>query len=100
MDWRASSAKAVAMTKIPPGLLPEGLSDRLPPQAEATARLVRHVLDTVASHGYQRIMPPLAALEQDQVAGQQSAGSKAMLRLRAPPTQRMMELRPDRKAKG
>ncbi len=26
---------------IPPGLLPEGLRDRLPPQAEATAALVR-----------------------------------------------------------
>src|SRR3546814_10314948 len=76
LDWRASSAKAVAMTKIPPGLLPEGLSDRLPPQAEASARLVRHVLDTVASHGYQRIMPPLAEFEQDLVARLQSAGSQ------------------------
>src|SRR3546814_1753042 len=69
------------MTKIPPGLLPEGLSDRLPPQAEASARLVRHVLDTVASHGYQRIMPPLAEFEQDLVARLQSAGSQDLLRI-------------------
>src|SRR3546814_13725806 len=83
LDWRASSAKAVAMTKIPPGLLPEGLSDRLPPQAEASARLVRHVLDTVASHGYQRIMPPLAEFEQDLVARLPSAGSQALQHERA-----------------
>ena len=51
------------MTMIPPSLLPEGLSDRLPPQAEASARLARRVLDTVATHGYERVMPPLAEFE-------------------------------------
>src|SRR3546814_17815306 len=86
MDWRASSAKAVAMTKIPPGLLPEGLSDRLPPQAEASARLVRHVLDTVASHGYQRSRPPLAEFEQALVARMQSAAPQDLLSIIDPLT--------------
>ena len=83
------------MTKIPPGLLPEGLSDRLPPQAEAAAQLVRHVLDTVSSHGYQRVMPPLAEFEQNLVARLQSARAQDLLRVVDPLSQRMMALRPD-----
>lgn len=83
------------MTKIPPGLLPEGLSDRLPPQAEASARLVRHVIDTVSSHGYQRVMPPLAEFEQNLVARLQSARAQDLLRVVDPLSQRMMALRPD-----
>src|SRR3546814_17304783 len=83
---------------MPPVLLPEGLSDRLPPQAEASARLVRPVLDTVASHGYKRIMPPLAEFEQDLVARLQSAGSQDLLRIIDPLSQRMMSLRPDQTA--
>lgn len=83
------------MTRIPPGLLPEGLSDRLPPQAEASARLVRHVIDTVSSHGYQRVMPPLAEFEQNLVARLQSARAQDLLRVVDPLSQRMMALRPD-----
>src|SRR5688572_10049165 len=83
------------MTKIPPGLLPEGLSDRLPPQAEASARLVRNVLDTVSSHGYQRVMPPLAEFEQTLVARLQSARAQDLLRVVDPVSQRMLALRPD-----
>jgi len=83
------------MTKIPPGLLPEGLSDRLPPQAEASARLVRNVLDTVSSHGYQRAMPPLAEFEQTLVARLQSARAQDLLRVVDPVSQRMLALRPD-----
>lgn len=83
------------MINIPPGLLPEGLSDRLPPQAEASARLVRHVLDTVSSHGYQRVMPPLAEFEQNLAARLQSARAQDLLRVVDPLSQRMMALRPD-----
>ena len=36
----------------PPGLLPEGYRDRLPPQADASARLVRGVLDTAAAYAH------------------------------------------------
>lgn len=44
-------------------LLPTGFRDRLPPEADASARLVRAILDTVASHGYERVQPPLAEFE-------------------------------------
>ncbi len=77
------------------GLLPEGLSDRLPPQAEASARLVRDVLDTVAAHGYARVMPPLAEFEEVLTARLQSARAEDLLRVIDPVSQRSLALRPD-----
>jgi ATP phosphoribosyltransferase regulatory subunit len=83
------------MTQIPSGLLPEGLSDRLPPQAEASARLVRHVLDTVEAHGYGRVMPPLAEFEETLVARLKSARAQDLLRVVDPVSQRTLAVRPD-----
>jgi ATP phosphoribosyltransferase regulatory subunit len=84
------------MTSIlPPGLLPEGLSDRLPPVAEASARLTRDVLDTVAAHGYGRVMPPMAEFEETLTRRLQSAGAEDLLRLVDPISQRTLALRPD-----
>jgi ATP phosphoribosyltransferase regulatory subunit len=83
------------MTTIPPGLLPEGLSDRLPPQAEASARLARRVLDTVATHGYERVMPPLAEFEDTLTQRLKSARAQDLLRVVDPVSQRSLALRPD-----
>jgi ATP phosphoribosyltransferase regulatory subunit len=83
------------MTTIPPGLLPEGLSDRLPPQAEASARLARRVLDTVATHGYERVMPPLAEFEDTLTQRLKSARVQDLLRVVDPVSQRSLALRPD-----
>lgn len=77
------------------GLLPEGLSDRLPPQAEASARLVRAALDAVAAHGYQRVMPPLAEFEATLVGRLQSADVEDLIRAIDPVSQRTLALRPD-----
>src|SRR3546814_1604680 len=51
--------RASAMTKAP-ALLPEGLRDRLPQQAEAASRVTRALVDAMRSHGYGRVAPPLA----------------------------------------
>lgn len=92
----AESAKARRMTEtIAPGLLPEGLADRLPPQAEASARLVREVLDTVACHGYRRVMPALAEFEETLVARLQSAKAEDLCRAVDPASQRTLAIRPD-----
>jgi len=80
---------------IAPGLLPEGLADRLPPKAEASARLVREVLDTVASHGYRRVMPALAEFEETLATRLQSAGIQDLLRAVDPVSQRTLAIRPD-----
>lgn len=77
------------------GLLPEGLSDRLPPQAEASVRLVRDVLDCVNAHGYARVMPPLAEFEETLVARLKSARAQDLLRAVDPVSQRTLALRPD-----
>jgi ATP phosphoribosyltransferase regulatory subunit len=80
---------------IPPGLLPEGLSDRLPPQAEASARLTRRVLDAVATHGYERVMPPLAEFEDTLTQRLKSTRAQDLLRVVDPVSQRTLALRPD-----
>lgn len=83
------------MTMIPPSLLPEGLSDRLPPQAEASARLARRVLDTVATHGYERVMPPLAEFEDTLTQRLKSMRARDLVRAVDPVSQRSLALRPD-----
>lgn len=83
------------MTMIPPGLLPEGLSDRLPPQAEASARLARRVLDTVAAHGYERVMPPLAEFEDTLTQRLKSMRAQDLVRAVDPVSQRNLAFRPD-----
>lgn len=77
------------------GLLPEGLRDRLPPEAEAAARILRAVLDCVAAHGYARVSPPLAEFEEELVGRLKSARSKDLLRFVDPVSQRTLALRPD-----
>ena len=79
-----------------PGLLPEGLRDRLPPQAEAAARLTRVLLATVASHGYALVQPPLIEYEES-LAGRLggSATRRDLLRFVDPVSQRTLALRPD-----
>jgi len=46
-----------------PSLLPEGLRDRLPPEAEALGRVRGAVLTTTELNGYARVEPPLAEFE-------------------------------------
>ena len=43
------------MTRFTPKLLPEGLRDRLPDEAEAASRVTRALIDVMSSHGYRRI---------------------------------------------
>ena len=83
------------MNTIPPGLLPEGLSDRLPPQAQASALLVRRVLDTVATHGYERVMPPLAEFEDTLTQRLTSMRAQDLVRVVDPVSQRTLAFRPD-----
>jgi ATP phosphoribosyltransferase regulatory subunit len=71
-------------------LLPTGFRDRLPPEADASSRLVRAILDTVAGYGYERVQPPLAEFEAS------LAGGKAnLLRFVDPVSGEMMAVRSD-----
>ncbi|MEY2928111.1 MAG: hypothetical protein RL367_2588 [Pseudomonadota bacterium] len=71
-------------------LLPTGFRDRLPPEADASARLVRAILDTVAAWGYERVQPPLAEFESGL-----TACSPDSLRFVDPVSGRMMVVRTD-----
>jgi ATP phosphoribosyltransferase regulatory subunit len=71
-------------------LLPTGFRDRLPPEADASARLVRSVLDTIASYGYERVQPPLAEFE----AGMEGSG-RDRLRFVDPVSGETMAVRSD-----
>lgn len=83
------------MTDITAGLLPEGLRDRLPPQAEAAASLMRGLLDHVAAHGYERVQPPLVEYEESLIGRLGVTGRNALLRFVDPASQHTLALRPD-----
>lgn len=76
-------------------LLPEGLRDRLPPEAEAAAAILRAALDAIASHGYERVAPPLAEFEESLVGRLKAASARDLLRVVDPVSQRTLALRPD-----
>ncbi|MDB5683030.1 MAG: tRNA synthetase, class [Sphingomonas bacterium] len=80
---------------IAPGLLPEGLRDRLPPQAEAASRLMHRVIVAIGRHGYERVSPPLAEFEEQLVGRLKSARPQDLLRFVDPVSQRTLALRPD-----
>lgn len=81
--------------RTPSNLLPEGFHDALPPYAEAASRLERDVLDTLASHGYARVTPPLAEYEDGLTERMQGASRSDLMRFVDPISQRTLALRPD-----
>src|SRR5580692_12149306 len=78
-----------------PGLLPPGLRDLLPPDAETEASAVEALMDVFAAHGYQRVKPPLLEFEDSLLAGSGAAVADQTFRLMDPESQRMMGLRAD-----
>src|SRR6476469_6982256 len=78
-----------------PALLPAGLRDLLPPDAETEASAVEALMDVFAAHGYQRVKPPLLEFEDSLLAGSGAAVAEQTFRLMDPVSQRMMGLRAD-----
>lgn len=78
-----------------PALLPAGLIDLLPPDAETEAAAVFDITGAFAAHGYQRVKPPLLEFEDTLLAGSGLAMSDQTFRLMDPDTRRMMGLRAD-----
>jgi ATP phosphoribosyltransferase regulatory subunit len=78
-----------------PALLPAGLRDILPPEAELEARSVETIMDCFASHGYQRVKPPLLEFEESLFSASGAATAEQTFRLMDPDSQRMMGLRAD-----
>ena len=78
-----------------PALLPAGLRDLLPPDAETEASAVESLMEVFAGHGYQRVKPPLLEFEDSLLAGSGAAVAEQTFRLMDPESQRMMGLRAD-----
>lgn len=76
-------------------LLPSGLRDLLPPEAEVEAATVAALMETFAAHGYQRVKPPLIEFEDGLLAGSGAAMTDQTFRVMDPDTHRMMGLRAD-----
>jgi len=77
------------------GLLPQGLRDLLPPQAAIEADLVERLMAVLASHGYERVEPPLIEFEDSLLSGAGAAMAKETFRLMDPVSQRMVGMRAD-----
>lgn len=80
---------------LPPGLLPEGLRDRLPPAAEAEAGLARTMMAVFAAHGHNRVNPPLVEYEESLGSRLASAQRRELLRFTDPISQHTLALRSD-----
>ncbi len=78
-----------------PALLPAGLRDLLPPDAQTEAASVETLMAVFASHGYARVKPPLMEFEDNLLAGAGAATADQTFRIMDPDSHRMMALRAD-----
>lgn len=80
---------------LPPGLLPEGLHDLLPPMAEAEAALCTELMAVFAAHGHERVSPPLVEYEESLGSRLASSARRELLRFTDPVSQHTLALRSD-----
>jgi len=78
-----------------PDLLPEGLSDRLPPLAAEAARVTRAMSDVLAGHGYDPVQPPLVEFERSLSSRMAGVQRRNMIRFVDPASLRTLALRSD-----
>ena len=83
------------MTSSDQVLLPAGLADLLPPDAEREEAASRALVDVFRSHGYEAVRPPLLEFEASLTAGLGAAGAGSTFRLMDPHSQRMLGVRAD-----
>ena len=77
------------------GLLPEGFHDRLPPAADAAARLEGYVLGVARLYGYEQVDPPLAEFADALSARLKAGRMNDAVRFVDPVSQRTLAIRPD-----
>jgi ATP phosphoribosyltransferase regulatory subunit len=76
-------------------LLPTGMHDLLPPEAEAEAQVVARLMMVLAAHGYERVKPPLVEFEETLFSGAGAAMATATFRMMDPASHRMIGVRAD-----
>lgn len=84
------------MKKNHPSLLPNGLLDLLPPQAETEARVIDTFMQSFSAFGYNRVKPPLVEFEDSLLgAGPGQSLAPQTFRMMDPVSGRMMGVRAD-----
>src|SRR5690349_14527793 len=78
-----------------PALLPAGLYDLLPPEAEIEAALTARLMGVLAAHGYERVKPPLVEFEDTLLAGAGTTMAGDTFRTMDPSSHRMVAVRAD-----
>jgi ATP phosphoribosyltransferase regulatory subunit len=76
-------------------LLPAGMRDVLPPDAEIEASATEQLVACFSSFGYERVKPPLIEFEESLLSGGGAAMSGQTFRIMDPISQRMMGVRAD-----
>src|SRR5881394_4557081 len=78
-----------------PALLPAGLYDLLPAEAQVEAEVTARLTGVLASHGYERVKPPLVEFEETLLSGAGSAMASDTFRMMDPISHRMIGVRAD-----
>ena len=78
-----------------PALLPAGLYDLLPPEAEIEAAVTARLMGVLAAHGYERVKPPLVEFEETLLGGAGTAMASDTFRTMDPTSHRMVGVRAD-----
>jgi len=76
-------------------LLPTGLTDLLPPDADREEAITRQLLDHFSRYGYQRVKPPLLEFEDGLLDGVGAVHADQTFRVMDPASQRMLGVRAD-----
>src|SRR5713226_10040873 len=76
-------------------LLPAGLYDLLPPEAEIEAAVTARLMGVLTAYGYERVTPPLVEFEETLLAGAGAAMASDTFRTMDPVSHRMIGLRAD-----
>jgi ATP phosphoribosyltransferase regulatory subunit len=84
------------MSEAPhPALLPTGMHDLLPPEAEIEAAVVAQLMATLTAYGYERVKPPLVEFEETLFSGAGAAMATSTFRMMDPVSHRMIGVRAD-----
>lgn len=83
------------MSDLTRDLLPEGLCDRLPGNADRAAQVRRAAHDVLTSHGYARVETPVLEFEKSMASRMAGVQARRMFRFVDPASLRMLALRSD-----
>ena len=76
-------------------LLPAGMGDVLPPEAEIESRAMEDLISQFSGRGYQRVKPPLIEFEESLLSDNGAAMTHQTFRMMDPVSQQMMGVRAD-----